>query len=190
MPHGSAMLDLHHAFPVANASVMQQKPLSRPCRDLLEELQHVTRVRRDATNGVVLGPWRVLHPDAADKFRRGQDYAVAMLGRFEGVNVLVLPDLGLAGQNSLFNRLEGVRADIVIAGLPDTGQPLASEIIERVAPRLIVIADCEFPAARRAPPDLRRRLQRCGVPVIFTRELGAIHLWMRNGQWRTTGTLK
>jgi hypothetical protein len=95
----------------------------------------------------------------------------------------------MAGQIALFDRTPALRTDIVIAGLPDTGEPLASELIARLNPRLIVIADCEYPASRRARPELRRRLRETGVPVIYTRETGALTFRIDGGAWIAEPTL-
>ena len=45
------------------------------------------------------------------------------------------------------------RADVVIAGLPEKGEPLASEWIQTIGPKVIVLADSVLPATRRASPD-------------------------------------
>jgi len=77
-----------------------------------------------------------------------------------------------------------MNADIVIAGLPENGEALPDELIERIHPKLIVIADSEFPPTRRANRALQNRLRRSGIPVFFTRIGGAIKLTMHDGEWR------
>ena len=100
------------------------------------------------------------------------------------IRVLLASDLGAAGQNALFARHPEVRAEIVIAGLPTRGEPLAAEWLTALHPILIVITDSEFPATRRAPRELVERLRRSGATVLLTRECGAVTVEMRAGEWR------
>ena len=137
-----------------------------------------------ATNGWETPPWKFLHPAAGDRFAAADDNAVVTLGTFDGVNVLLASDLGPAGQNALFARHPDLRAEIVIAGLPARGEPLASEWLAALHPKLIVITDSEFPATRRAGRELVERLRRCGATVLLTREAGAVTLAIRDGAWR------
>ncbi len=65
-------------------------------------------------------------------------------------------------------------ADVVAVGLPTVGEPLNSALIERIQPRLILVADAERPASERASASLRDRLEREPCPVWFTRSDGAI----------------
>jgi beta-lactamase superfamily II metal-dependent hydrolase len=178
--HNGAVLEVHHRFPVGTAFAAPQKALSSPFRSAVAELEKSAVLRHDATNGRAIGPYVVLHPAATDRFKRGQEQAVVLLGSFEGVKVLLLSGLGAAGQNVLFNRLKPGGADIVVTEMPDYGEPLAPELIERFNPRLIVFVDTP-----RAPyPErLRQRLARTGVPILFTRDTGAITLRMHKGSW-------
>jgi hypothetical protein len=67
---------------------------------------------------------------------------------------------------------------------------LASELVEAIRPRLIIVADSQFPANRRAGAELQRRLGRLKVPVIFTRETGAVTLELKNGGFEMIGAGK
>ena len=50
-------------------------------------------------------------------------------------------------------------------------------------PQLIVIADSEHPAQRKAGAKLRERLARRNVPVIYTSDSDAVTLSIRPGHW-------
>jgi len=63
-----------------------------------------------------------------------------------------------------------LRADIVIAGLPTEGEPLSDALLDAIQPKIIIIADSEFPATRRAPAALLERLAQRNIPVICTRK--------------------
>jgi beta-lactamase superfamily II metal-dependent hydrolase len=83
----------------------------------------------------------------------------------------------------LLARTNDLRADIVITGLPDAGEPLGDALIEAIQPRVIVIADSEFPATRRAGSELKERLASRNVPVIYTRTAGAVTILARPNDW-------
>jgi beta-lactamase superfamily II metal-dependent hydrolase len=111
------------------------------------------------------------------------DKATVLRGVFHGLRVLLLADLGRAGQDALLARQPDLGADIVIAGLPSQGEPLADALLDNIAPRLIIIADSQFPAQARASSELVERLGRRPLPVFYTRQTGAITLSLRPGEW-------
>ncbi len=106
------------------------------------------------------------------------------MGDFRGARILLLSDLGRAGQDELLSETNDLRAEVVVAGLPDAGEPLCNALIDAVRPKVIVIADSEFPAARRAGRTLKERLAQTGVPVIYTRTAGAVTMVANKGGWK------
>ena len=76
-----------------------------------------------------------------------------------------------------------LRSDIVVAGLPERGEPLNDELLDAIQPKLIIIADSEFPATRRAGAALRERLGRRGVPIFYTRNCRSAEISLRSGKW-------
>ena len=131
------------------------------------------------TRGEPLGPWQVLHPEPRDKFPQSDDNALVLLSEINGRRLLLLSNLGVPGQSALLERSVNLRADIVVTGLPKQGEPLADALIDAIQPRLIIVADSEFPATRRAGRALRERLNAHHIPVIFTRDTGAVTLSLR-----------
>ena len=141
--------------------------------------------RRVVQRGDKLGRWEVLHPAAGDQFTQADDAALVLRGNFDGVAVLLLSDLGRAGQEMLLKRQPGLRADIIVAGLPVPGEPLNSSLLAALRPKLVILADSDFPATRRAPPSLRARLAAQPAPVLYTRETGALTVRLcGDGSWR------
>lgn len=130
-----------------------------------------------------LGFWTVLHPDENDRFPQADDNVVVLHGEIEGVRLLLLSDLGKSGQNALMNRSPGLRADIVISGLPQQSEPLADALLEALQLHLVIIADSEYPSSQRAAPKLRERLAARQVSVLYTSETGAITLALSDGRW-------
>lgn len=129
-----------------------------------------------------LEPWQVLHPQPHDKFPQSDDNALVLRGELRGRRLLLLSNLGVPGQNALLERGIDLRADIVVTGLPKQGEPLADALIEAIAPKLIIVADSEHPATRRAGRALRERLKTRGIPVLFTRDTGAVTLSLHPGK--------
>jgi beta-lactamase superfamily II metal-dependent hydrolase len=71
-----------------------------------------------------------------------------------------------------------------VAGLPNEGEPLGDALIDAARPQLIVFADSQHPASRRASPELKERLAQKGIPVIYTRESGAVKIVIARMGWK------
>jgi len=106
-----------------------------------------------------------------------------LLGDFDSAKILLLSDLSRAGQSDLLSRTNDLHADIVLAGLPDDGEPLGDALLDAIQPKVTVIADSEFPANRRASRELKNRLEKRGMPVIYTRTAGAVTILARPNGW-------
>ena len=157
--------------------------LSQPYRQLLKTWTNghgdLTRLQAGDTRT----PWTVFHPQASDRFTRADDKALVLLGTFGGTRLLLLSDLGPAGQNALLQRHPDLRADIIVAGLPTGAEPLHNGMIETLRPQLIVLADSDSPPQARAGPALVARLTRCGVTVLYLHDTGAVTMKFRSGRW-------
>lgn len=184
--------DLHHlggaepfmqAFNVARIYTGDVRFRSAPCRRILGRLGKLPSLLGTTGRGDLIGQWTVLHPDRGDRFGRADDGAIVLWAKVRGTPVLLLSDLGLAGQKALLRRTRDLRADIVVAGLPAAGEPLSDELLEVIRPRLIVIADSEFPLSERAGQKLEDRLGRTGLPVLYTRAAGAVTFDFHNRYW-------
>jgi ComEC/Rec2-related protein len=161
-------------------------------REIIAEFEKQPRRHRIINCGGTAGCWQVFPPDATDNFEHADDASLVLLGNFYGTRVLLLSDLGREGQSALLSRTNNLRADIVIAGLPDEGEPLCDALLDAAQPKVIVIADSNFPATRRASPKLRARLEQRGILVIYTRTAGAATILLRPDGWelRTMGGQK
>lgn len=126
--------------------------------------------------GGQIGMWKILWPSPADDSSRADDNALVMLGSFSGARILLLSDLSRIGQSKLLSRTNDLRADIVVAGLPVEGEPLSDSLVDAIQPKIIIVADSDFPASRRANPALKDRLAQRQIPVIYTRDSGAVKI--------------
>ncbi|HWI59755.1 MAG TPA: hypothetical protein VNZ22_21180, partial [Bacillota bacterium] len=183
---------LAELFAVQQVGVSPARSRSATYRQALAHFGQTTNWLCTLNRNDPIGPWKLLHPDTADRFTRGDDNALVLLGRLHGTRILLLSDLGRAGQDALLARTADLRADIVVTGPPSTGEPLCEALLDAIHPRLIVIADAEFPASERANPKLRDRLAQRNVPVVYTRFSGAATIEFRPGRWelRTMSGLK
>jgi competence protein ComEC len=127
--------------------------------------------------------WTVLYPDGSDHFPQADDNALVLMGQIGQTKLLLLSDLGRPGQRALLERTGNVRADIVIGGLPETGEPLSDALLDAINPQAIVITDAEYPASNRASPKVRERLGKRNVPVFYTRTAGAVTVRFSKRGW-------
>ena len=130
------------------------------------------------------GAWKILAPEATNNFPRADDNALVLLGNFSGGRILLLSDLSRLGQSALLSATNDLRADIVIAGLPNEGEPLSDSLVDAIQPKIIVVADSEFPANRRAGRELKNRLAEKNIPVIYTRNSGAVTIVADKNGWQ------
>ena len=156
---------------------------SRSYREVMTNLTKTPARLSTVQRGSQIGAWRVLHPAAPDRFTHGDDNAIVLHGEFHGVRVLLLSDLGAAGQAALLARETDLRADIVVTGIPAQGEPLSDLLLDAIRPRLIVIADSKVPAKERASPALRRRLAARAVPVLYVSESDSVTLTFNRANW-------
>jgi competence protein ComEC len=145
-------------------------------RQLLGEWETNDWPRMVITNGSTVGPWAVLHPAATDKFSAGDDNAVVLWGEFHGVSVLLLSDLGRAGQRALRERHPGLRADIIVTGIPTKEEPVGEELLALVQPQVVVVSCAVQPALEQARGELRERLAQGSWQTFYVSDHGAVTL--------------
>ena len=134
--------------------------------------------------GAQYGCWRVLWPTPTTSFSRANNGALVLMGNFPKGRVLLLSDLGSLGQTGLLLTTNDLRADIVVSGLPDEGEPLSDQLLAAIRPKVIVIVDSDTPFAKHVGPGLRDRLADQNVPVIYTRNAGAVKITMSRAGWK------
>jgi competence protein ComEC len=174
---------LNELFGIGEICTSPARFRSAAYQEIIAEFENQPLRHRIVIHANQADGWQVLHPDATDNFEHADDAALVLLGDFCGTRILLLSDLGREGQSVLLSRTNNLRADIIIAGLPDKGEPFCDALLDATQPKVMVIADSEFPATRRASPKLRVRLEQRGIPVIYTRTAGAVTILSRPGGW-------
>jgi competence protein ComEC len=172
--HVEGMHWLNSAFTIGTSWVGPTPFRSKAYRDALAFLESVGRPARLARHGDVIGPWTILHPSAGDGFALADDRCLVLRGQFDGVRVLLLSDLGQAGQKELLQRNSDLQADIVITGFPRRGEPLVDALFQAIRPKLVVLAETPEPMSELHLRKVRERLAKGGAEVIETRRSGAV----------------
>jgi competence protein ComEC len=134
--------------------------------------------------GKTIDDWQMLYPIAGKNLSHADDNALVLQGNFPGCKVLLLSDLSRAGQSALLAATTDLHADIVVTGLPNEGEPLCDALLAAIQPKLIIIADSELPANRRAKRELKDRLAEKNVPVIYTSSVGAVKIVINKNDWK------
>ncbi len=177
---------LQAALPVNQIVTSSLRFRSPTYRHIIETLRHQPGRRLVVNRGDQVGAWKVLHPDPEDHFSQADDGALVLEGEFYGTRILLLSDLGEPGQFALLQRNPDLHADIVVTGLPEQGEPLNDDFLHAIRPQVIILADSKFPATKRAPADLRERLEKEKTAVIYTREVNAVKISLRQNHWEVS----
>jgi competence protein ComEC len=161
---------------------------SRVYRDvvsgLVDQGVKISRLER----GVKRGPWRVVHPAAGDPWTRADDQALVMLLEWEGFRILFCSDLGRQGQLGLIEREPGLRADVLVAGLPAAEEEfMIDSFLDVVRPRAMVVSCGGRGREGIVSRESHLRLERRGIPVFWTREAGAVRLRVGSGRLEMEG---
>ncbi|HEY2329589.1 MAG TPA: ComEC/Rec2 family competence protein, partial [Verrucomicrobiae bacterium] len=174
---------LDELFHIGELWTSEVKFRSANYRDTVATFEKSPPRHKTLNGGDTAGGWRILFPAATTGFAKADDSPLVLLGNFHGAKILLLSDLSRAGQSALLATTNDLRADIVVAGLSTEGEPLCGALIDAIRPRVIVIADSEFPATRRASRALKERLEQTKIPVIYTRDSGAVKIVTDKRGW-------
>jgi len=172
---------LKELFSIGNLWTTGGKYRSNPYRAAVESFSPTQQ--KTFAIGETVGHWHILFPEMNKSFNKADDGATVLLGQFGQTRVLLLNELSRSGQDTLLTQSNDLRADIVIAGLPSDSEPLCDALIEAIQPKLMIVADSEMPATRRASATLRERLALTKIPVIYTRTVGAVKITLSKHGW-------
>ena len=181
---------LESLVPIAKIFTSPARFRSPVYRVIIQSLEKTPGRQQVVRYGDTFGVWTVLNPSETNQssgvLARADDNALVLRGELQGTHILLLSNLGKAGQDALLEDNHDLRADIVIAGLPAQGDPLNNTLLDAIRPRLIIIADSDFPVMRRASPALQKRLAQRRIQVLYTRTAGAVTITLRKNQWQAT----
>ena len=184
--HIGGFEELEELIPIRQVVTSPLRFRSPKYRKIVSSLRETPARRKIVSRGDRFGFWTVLYPDGDDHVSRADDGALVLAGEFGGTRVLLFSDLARDGQETLLARKPNLRADIAIACLPDYGEALCDGLLDAIQPKLVIITDSEFPATKRATVALRRRLKQRNVPIVYTRNSGAVTMHFHGNEWRAS----
>jgi competence protein ComEC len=154
-------------------------------KEMLEGLKSAGQSVIVVARGNSIAGWEVLHPPSGDRLPKADDNATVLAREVHGVRVLLLSDLGEAGQADLAGSGLDLRSDIVVSAMPGVGEPLGQALLAAIAPKAIVLSAGTFPYKEIPSAELLERLAKRGVPVFNTLSDGGIEIKIRRtGEWR------
>ncbi|MDP6795362.1 MAG: ComEC/Rec2 family competence protein [Verrucomicrobiota bacterium] len=152
---------------------------------MLDGLEESGRPPVIAARGNSITGWEVLHPTSGGRLPKADDNATVLVREVHGLRLLLLSDLGSAGQADLVGSGLDLRSDIVVASVPGVGEPLGQPLLEAVDPKAIIISAGTYPYAEIPSAALLDRLAKRGLPVFNTLTDGGIELKIRRtGEWQ------
>jgi hypothetical protein len=96
-----------------------------------------------------------------------------------GIHLLWLPGLGPLGQETLTSDSK-TPVDLLIATVPPRGELLSDALVERLRPRVLVLASESPSSARRVSANEVQRLRKRGVIVWRTDRVGAVTIRLKS----------
>jgi competence protein ComEC len=159
-------------------------------KELLDGLKSAEQSMIVAARGNSIAGWEVLHPPSGDRLPKADDNATVLTREVHGVRVLLLSDLGEAGQANLAGSGLDLRSDIVVTSMPGVGEPLGQALLAAIEPKAIVISAGTFPYKEIPSAELLERLAKRGVPLFNTLTDGGVEIKIRrNGEWQIKSML-
>ena len=129
--------------------------------------------------------WDALHPANGDRLPKADDNATVLLREVHGVRLLLLSDLGEAGQADLLESGQDLQSDLVVVSILGVVESLVQAVLDAVSPKAIVLSAGSFPYAEIPSSELLERLSKRGAPVFNTLVDGGIEIVIRpSGGWR------
>lgn len=123
----------------------------------------------------------IWYPAPGDTASRADDGCLVVGVAPGGTRVLLVSDLGAIAQERLMTRRPELRAEIVVCGLADRGEPVREALLERWGTRLLIVADAAQPAAAKATDAVKERWRRGPAEVWFTSDTGSVEIRWRGG---------
>ena len=155
-------------------------------RQLTAELGRLPDRWRRVDVGDDVAGWNVLQAGEG-AVRRADDGALVLEGEWGGTRVLMLSDLGGAGQEEWRTWGKLGRVDLVVAGVPSDGEPLNESLLAILEPQVVILHDSLLPVGSKADDRLMRRLSREGRTVLRVSDTGAVIIRLARGRWEVRG---
>ena len=154
-------------------------------KEVMEGMKSADQSMIVVARGNSIAGWEVLHPPGRDRLPKADDNVTVLLREVHGVRLLLLSDLGEAGQADLAASGLDLRSDIVVTSMPGVGEPFSQALLVAIDPGAIVISAGMFPYKEIPSTGLLERLARLNVPLFNTLTDGGVEIVIRrNSEWQ------
>ncbi len=154
-------------------------------KEVMEGMKSADQSMIVVARGNSIAGWKVLHPPGRDRLPKADDNVTVLLREVHGVRLLLLSDLGEAGQADLAASGLDLRSDIVVTSMPGVGEPFSQALLVAIDPGAIVISAGTFPYREIPSTRLLERLARLNVPLFNTLTDGGVEIVIRrNSEWQ------
>ena len=154
-------------------------------KEVMEGMKSADQSMIVVARGNSIAGWKVLHPPGRDRLPKADDNVTVLLREVHGVRLLLLSDLGEAGQADLAASGLDLRSDIVVTSMPGVGEPFSQALLVAIDPGAIVISAGMFPYKEIPSTGLLERLARLNVPLFNTLTDGGVEIVIRrNSEWQ------
>jgi hypothetical protein len=143
-------------------------------RAVLRSLEALPNRWQKISAGDEVAGWKVLHPGHGQDFPRADDEAIVLTREINGHTITLLSELGREGQQHLLLNTSLTTGEIVIGGVPTGGEIPRPELLERLRPKIFILAGNDA-KAQRAFRELRSR----GVNVVPTAMENAVTITLQ-----------
>lgn len=174
---------LAESIPIDVVSTSGLKFRSPGYNQFLANLTNEPSARQIVFRGDQVAGWDVLYPEPGDQFARADDKTLVLARTIHEIRILLLSDLAASGQARLQQSGQGLEAELVVAGMPLNEQPLSPELLAAIAPRVVVLADTEWPPSQQAPSALCARIEKTGATVLRISQEGSVTVEVRPSGW-------
>ena len=159
-------------------------------KEVMEGMKSADQSMIVVARGNSIAGWKVLHPPGRDRLPKADDNVTVLLREVHGVRLLLLSDLGEAGQADLAASGLDLRSDIVVTSMPGVGEPFSQALLVAIDPGAIVISAGMFPYKEIPSTGLLERLARLNVPLFNTLTDGGVEIVIRrNSEWQIKSML-
>ena len=109
---------------------------------------------------------------------KADDKAMVLFKEIYGNSIILISELGRKGQNRFLEQHPQLKSDILIAGMPNHDSPVNDAMIMQLQPELIIMCTSNYPVTKRPSKKLRSRLEKYGIPIFFTSDIGGLEMWI------------
>ena len=174
--HMAAAEDLLSEFSPARIITSHARSRSSYYRSLEDSLTIMSKRWEKVSTGNVIAGFEVLHPTAGSELMKADDVALVLHTTILGDSVLIMADPTIYNQESILSAHPDLKPDIVVVGIPATGENLSALFLSQLEPELVVLCSDISPASAIESQKLRSLADDLPFHFLFTSDMGGIEI--------------